>query len=144
MMDWKNIIEWTAIITWFGGILSWMISYHLVIRYTRKNLSSLSELLYGRANYYSGNLSMYEMQYINNASLIVLINYHFFYKKNRQMKGLIKGQNILYVGLDNKNAILIYQRHYKWIILNMTSFILGAVWLFGSGFFIFWAKQIGG
>lgn len=143
-MDWKNIIEWTAVITWFGGVLLWMISYHLVIRYTRKNLSSLSELLYGRADYYTGKLSIYEMQYINNASLIILINYHFFYKKNRQMKGLIKGRNILYVGLDSKNAILIYQRHYTWIILNMTSFILAAVWLFGSGFFIIWAKQIKG
>ena len=60
------------------------------------------------------------------------------------MKGLVKGKNTLYVGLDSKNANLIYQKHYKWIVLNMISFILGAVWLFGSGFFIFWAKQIGG
>ncbi|GAA0317436.1 hypothetical protein GCM10009129_13670 [Psychrobacter aestuarii] len=47
------------------GIVLWMISQQLVIRYTHRNLKPLCKYLYGSEEYYKGKLNMYEMLFMN-------------------------------------------------------------------------------
>lgn len=53
------------------------------------------------------------------------------------------GTSIMHTNLDEKNALLLVKKHYKWLVLNVTSLGLGLFWLIGSSFFMLWAKRIG-
>ncbi|WP_367106401.1 hypothetical protein [uncultured Psychrobacter sp.] len=144
-MDWKNIIEWLAIVTFIGGIIITMISHQLVIRYTQKNLKSLCYYLYGDEYFYEGKLNMYQTFFMTFIATPIFIQYHFVYKRKGYLpmfKGG-SGTSIIHANLDEKNALLLVKKHYKWLVLNVTSLGLGLFWLIGSSFFIWWAKRIG-
>lgn len=144
-MDWKNIIEWLAIVTFIGGIIVTMISHQIVIRYTQKNLKSLCYYLYGDEYFYEGKLNMYQMFFMTFIATPIFIQYHFVYKRKGYLpmfKGG-SGTSIMHTNLDEKNALLLVKKHYKWLVLNVTSLGLGLFWLIGSSFFIWWAKRIG-
>lgn len=143
-MDWKNIIEWLAIVTFIGGIIICMISHQLVIRYTQKNLKSLCYYLYGDEDYYGGKLNMYQMFFMTFIATPIFVQYHFVYKRKGYLP-MFKGGNgtsIMHANLDEKNALLLVKKHYKWLVLNVVSLGLALFWLLGSSFFIWWAKQI--
>lgn len=127
------------------GIMVWLISQQLVIRYTQKNLKSLCYYLYGDEYFYEGKLNMYEMFFMTFIATPIFIQYHFVYKRKGYLpmfKGG-SGTSIMHTNLDEKNALLLVKKHYKWLVLNVTSLGLGLFWLIGSGFFMLWAKRIG-
>lgn len=125
------------------GIIIWLISQQLVIRYTQKNLKSLCYYLYGDEYFYEGKLSMYQMFFMTFIATPIFIQYHFVYKRKGYLPMFKGGTSIMHANLDEKNALLLVKKHYKWLVLNVVSLGLGFFWLFGSGFFMLWAKRIG-
>ncbi len=111
-------------------------SQQLVIRYMQKNLKSLCYYLYGDEEYYEGKLNMYDMFYITFIASPIFIQYHFVYKRKGYLpmfKG-DSGTSIIHANLDEKNALLLVKKHYKWLVLNVTYLGLGLLWLIGSSF----------
>lgn len=141
-MDWKNIIEWVAIVSWLGGIIIWMISHQLVIRYTQKNLKSIYKCLYGYESRYERKLNMYEMMFMTSIANVIFYQYHLIYKRKGYFPMFKKVKGSMYPNLTEETALLIIKENYKWLVLNVLSLGLGFFWLFGSSFFIWLADRI--
>ena len=142
-MDWKNIIEWLAIVTFIGGIIIWMISHQMVISHTQNNLKPIHKSLYGYESRYERKLNMYEMMFMASIASVIFFQYHIIYKKKGYFPMFKKGKGSMYPNLTEETALLLIKNNYKWLVLNVVSLGLGFFWLFGSSFFIWWAKRIG-
>lgn len=141
-MDWKNIIEWVAIVSWLGGIIVWMISHQLVIHYTQKNLKPIYKCLYGYESRYERKLNMYEMMFMTSIANVIFYQYHLIYKRKGYFPMFKKGKGSMYPNLNEETALLLIKNYYKWLVLNVVSLGLGFFWLFGSSFFIWLADRI--
>lgn len=141
-MNWENTLGWLVIISGLGGIVVSMILHQMVIHYTQKNLKSLCYYLYGDEHYYKGKLNMYDMFFMTFIATPIFIQYHFVYKR----KGYLpmfrggRGTSIMHTNLDEKNALLLVKKHYKWLVLNILSLFFGLFWMFGV-FFFTWLKR---
>jgi hypothetical protein len=141
-MNWENTLGWLVIISGLGGIVVSMILRQMVIHYTQKNLKSLCYYLYGDEHYYKGKLNMYDMFFMTFIATPIFIQYHFVYKR----KGCLpmfrggRGTSIMHTNLDEKNALLLVKKHYKWLVLNILSLFFCLFWMFGV-FFFTWLKR---
>lgn len=142
-MNWDNIIRWLIIISGLGGIVAWMISQQLLIRYTQRNLKSLCYYLYGNEYYYKGKLNMYEMFFMTFIATPIFIQYHFVYKRKAYLPMFKGSTSIMHANLDEKNALLLVKHHYKWLVLNVVSLGFGLFWMFGVFFFTWLRKKVG-
>jgi len=86
---------------------------------------------------------MYDMFFMTFIASPIFIQYHFVYKRKGYLPMFKDGTSVMHSNLDEKNALLLVKEHYKWLVLNFISLLLGFFWLFGSGFFMMWAKRIG-
>ena len=144
-MNWDGIIRWLIIISGLGGIVAWMVSQQLLIRYTQRNLKSLCYYLYGNEYYYKGKLNMYEMFFMTFIATPIFIQYHLIYKRKGYLP-MFRGGNgtsVMHANLDEKNALLLVKKHYKWLVLNVLSLFFGLFWMFGVFFFTWLRKKVG-
>ena len=125
------------------GMILWMISQQLVIRYTQNNLKSLCKYLYGNESYYKGKLNMYEMLFMTFIATPIFIQYHFIYKRKGYFPMFKNGSSTMHNSLDEKNTLLLIKDHYQWLVLNVISLGLALFWFFGSMLFMFLAKRVG-
>lgn len=125
------------------GMILWMLSQQLVIRYTQNNLKSLCKYLYGNESYYKGNLNMYEMLFMTFIATPIFIQYHFIYKRKGYFPMFKNGSSTMHNSLDEKNTLLLIKDHYQWLVLNVISLGLALFWFFGSMLFMFLAKRAG-
>jgi len=123
------------------GMILWMISQQLVIRYTQNNLKSLCKYLYGNESYYKGKLNMYEMLFMTFIATPIFIQYHFIYKRKGYFPMFKNGASTMHNSLDQKNTLLLIKDHYQWLVLNVISLGLALFWFFGSMLFMFLAKR---
>lgn len=124
-----------------GGMILWMISQQLVIRYTQNNLKFLCKYLYGNESYYKGKLNMYEMLFMTFIATPIFIQYHFIYKRKGYFPMFKNGASTMHNSLDEKNTLLLIKDHYQWLVLNVISLGLALFWFFGSTLFMFLAKR---
>lgn len=125
------------------GMILWMLSQQLVIRYTQNNLKSLCKYLYGNESYYKGKLNMYEMLFMTFIATPIFIQYHFIYKRKGYFPMFKNGSSTMHNSLDEKNTLLLIKDHYQWLVLNVISLGLALFWFFGSMLFMFLAKRAG-
>lgn len=123
------------------GIVLWMISQQLVIRYTHRNLKSLCKYLYGSEDYYKGKLNMYEMLFMNFIAIPIFIQYQLTYRKKGYFPMFKNGADTMHNNLDEKNTLLLIKYHYQWLVLNVISLLIALFWFFGSMLFMFLAKR---
>jgi hypothetical protein len=143
-MDWDNIIGWLVIISGLGGLIASMILHQMVIKYTQKNLKSLCYYLYGDEDYYEGKLNMYQMFFMTFIATPIFFQYHFVYKRKGYLPMFKGGTSVMHANLDEKNALLLVKKHYKWLVLNVVSLGLGLFWIAAVFFFTWLGKQIEG
>ena len=125
------------------GMILWMISQQLVIRYTQNNLKPLCKYLYGNENYYKGKLNMYEMLFMTFIATPIFAQYHFIYKRKGYFPMFKNGTSTMHNSLDEKNTLLLIKDHYPWLVLNVISLGLALFWFFGSTLFMLLAKRAG-
>ena len=133
----------TGALIFVVGMILWMISQQLVIRYTQKNLKPLCKYLYGSENFYKGKLNMYEMLFMTFIATPIFIQYHFIYKRKGCFSMFKNGTSTMHNSLDEKNTLLLIKDHYQWLVLNVISLGLALFWFFGSTLFMFLAKRAG-
>ena len=89
------------------GMILWMISQQLVIRYTQNNLKFLCKYLYGNESYYKGKLNMYEMLFMTFIATPIFIQYHFIYKRKGYFPIFKNGNSTMHNSLDEKKYTFI-------------------------------------
>ncbi len=136
-MNISNILGWCGIISGLGGMLAWMIFYQLSINYTQKHLTTLCQKIYGNKHFFVGKLGMTEFLLLGSVACAVFINYHFLYKRGKN----IKINRKQYPTLTKKNFLFIVQNHYRWLIMNISSLFFGFSWMIFSSLFFYLSKK---
>lgn len=140
----KETIEWIGVTIFIGGIVVWMISHQIVINHTQKNLKPICRDLYGDENYYTGKLDMYEIMYIEGLAVALFLIYYFVYKKLNRFTIFKKYENndVIFPNLSPKKALVVIEKHYKWLVLCTVSIFLSFLWILGTGLCMWLAKNL--
>lgn len=102
-----NLLADISVLIFVVGIIIWLISQQLVIRYTQNNLRSLCKYLYGNESYYKGRLNMYEVLFMTFIATPIFIQYYFIYKRKGYFPIFKNGNSTMHNSLDEKKYTFI-------------------------------------